>query len=186
MKIDHYRKFLQTDIENKWQNLCLLCYYICAYIDLLSGTDYSWTVKGLHKTPLPLLKITEVSCQFSTSTFLTVFMHSKRLEKCVRYKEHHLALGAGAQGIAFVTSPLLHTMQGSGSCQALQLGSRWLQGESSVLGRQGYLGSRDMDAMRKAPPFSSVVYFAWSKTWVRPHKNHQGLLFWFCVVFCFL
>lgn len=86
-KMDHYRSFLQTEIENKWQNLCLVCYYICAFIDLLSSTDYSWTVKGLHKTPLPLHKTTEVSCHFST--LLTEFMLSKRLGKCVRCKEHH-------------------------------------------------------------------------------------------------
>lgn len=68
-----------------------------------------------------------------------------------------LALRAGAQGIVFVTSPLLHTVKGSESCQALQLGSRRLQGESSVLGRQGYLGSRNMDTVRKAPPCRTLL-----------------------------
>lgn len=76
-KIDYYRNFPQTEIENEWQNLCLLCYYICSFIDLFSRTDCSWTVKGPHKTPLPLHKTTEVSCHFST--FLTEFMLPKRL-----------------------------------------------------------------------------------------------------------
>jgi len=73
-----------------------------------------------------------------------------------------------------------HTLNATGSCQALELGSRWLRGESSVLGRQGYPDPRDIDAMRKAPPCSNVIYFAWSKSGVGPHKNHQVL--WFCLV----
>lgn len=105
----------------------------------------------------------------------------------VRCKEHHLAIRAGIQVISFVASPLLYTVNVSGSCQALELGSRWLQGETSVLSRQGYLDSRDMDAIRKGPTCYSVIHFTWSKSWIRPHKNHQVFLVLFGVFFgCYL
>lgn len=141
--------------------LCLLLHLT----DLLSGTDYCCAVKGPHR---PLSPGTEVHRSAVTSLLTLFWLNSclqKQLEKHVRCQEHHLAIRPGIQGITLVVSPLLHAVNASGSCQALELGSRWPQGESSVLGRQGYLDSREMDARRKAPPCSSVIYSASSKSW---------------------
>lgn len=152
---------LQTQAEGKSQDLCLLLHLT----DLLSGTDYCCAVKGPHR---PLSPGTEVHRSAVTSLLTLFWLNSclqKQLEKHVRCQEHHLAIRPGIQGITLVVSPLLHAVNASGSCQALELGSRWPQGESSVLGRQGYLDSREMDARRKAPPCSSVIYSAPSKSW---------------------